>query len=117
MTIDEARSGDAVTPTDGLLRRIVLADLRALADRNDLALPHGDGAVADDAAGRIDGDQPVGVVGDEGGAFYCISQLRSWTRGEGVPPPRRRIPSCPRPQHPNHPPTSPLSARYARSVP
>src|SRR5262245_33603132 len=85
MAIDEARRGDAVATANGLLRRIVLGDLRALADRDDLALPHGDGAPGDGAAEQIDGDQQSDVSDDEVDALHYCPAL--WGRHCSCAPP------------------------------
>ena len=74
MAVDEARRRHGVAAVDGLLAGVALRDLGRLADRDDLAAVHRDRRVADDAALRIDGDQPVDVLDDEIDGLHWLTR-------------------------------------------
>src|SRR5437764_10102931 len=75
MAVDEARRRDRVAAADGLLAGVAFGDLRRFANRRDLAALHGNGRIADDAAGGIDGDQPGDVGDDEIDSLHLRSSL------------------------------------------
>src|SRR5262249_37602942 len=77
MAIDEAGRRDAVAAADGLPGGMTFRHLVSLADGDDLALMHCHRSVADDAALRIDCDQPVNVIDNEVDALHVYVRLSS----------------------------------------
>src|SRR5882757_2992993 len=65
MAIDEAGRGDGAAAVDQLPSGKALRDLGRLVDRDDPALVHRHRRIADDAALRIDGDQPIDVSDEQ----------------------------------------------------
>ena len=76
MAIDEAGRGDGAAAVDQLPSGKALRDLGRLVDGDDPALVHRHRRIADDAALRIDGDQPIDVSDEQIDGLHAGLRLR-----------------------------------------
>src|SRR5262249_48163989 len=85
MAVDEAGRRDGAAAVDLCSTGKALGYLSGLVDGDDLALVHGDRRIADNAALRVDGDQPIDIGDDEidglhVGLHLCRPSLPGSTR-------------------------------------
>jgi hypothetical protein len=62
MRVDQAGQDQLAGSVEGLGGAVLARHLRGLADRDNLPVRDGDGAITDDPATGVDGDDPVRVL-------------------------------------------------------